>query len=1178
MFPDDWEGSVNSDAAPIPPEGGMAPAQVIDRDSLESSLQEAVAWFVMAFESSSEAVIVTRFNDGVILDVNPQFVRVWGYTPAEAIGQSILSLQLWVDPSESPGLASYLSTESSVHSQEFGFRRKSGKIFVGFCVAQVIALAGQTCVFLRVRDRGPGGSRTDEGCAIAGAMPPQVEPQAPSLQQSSCYSQLLASEAKLKAILNTAAAAITSACVFADRSYTYDYCSAGCEGIFGYSATELLRDPTLWWSRVHPEDRANQVMSSFAAIFAESPVQFEYRFQHRDGDWRWLMASITSQWEESLQGWRVIQLHTDISDRKGVETALRQSEGTNRAIIATIPDLLLQIDHQGHYLQVHRRDGIRLMNPDEGFTGNHIFDGLPEAMAKERMLYVHRALATKRLQVYEYAVPFQDEVRYEEARIMPMEDNTVLLLVRDITDRKVVEASLRRREQEFRTLVENSPDAIFRCDRQHRFLYVNPTVTQLTGISADLYVGKTIEELDFPSEMVKRWQGALEQVFTTGREQVLESGMPSPLGQGIFYLRMVPEGTTGGLVPSVLVVSRDITALKQAQESLLHQSERERSLRLIAQHIRETLDLDDILAAAVMEVQRILQADRALIFRFDNDHSGVVIQESVRPGYPVTLAMRWQDECFPPECYAAYCEGKPRIVPNIALDTWGECLVEFMQQTLVQSKIVAPITQSQQDGSVSLWGVLIVHACAECRTWQPEEAELLQQVSNQLAIAIQQAELYSQVQQLNTSLEQQVQERTSDLRQALEFEMLLKRITDQVRDSLDEDQILETVVQELGRGLQLECCDTGIYNADLTTSTIAHEFIQSLTSARGITFPIAEASHRDIYPFLFQGQTLQFCDRLPCALRPVYQHLTVLASPIIDDQRVLGDMWLYKREPFSRSEIRLVQQVANQCAIALRQSRLYQAAQLQVQELERLNQLKDDFLNTVSHELRTPMSSIKMATHMLEISLNQLGVLDGSPAIKRYFTVLQEEGEREINLINDLLDLTRLDAGTEPLDVTSMELQVYLPHVAESFVERTQQQQQRLLIQIPQELPALTTHLPYLERIVTELLQNACKYTPPGETIILSAGNTSDVFVIDVCNSGVEISSTEYDRIFEKFYRIPNHDPWKHGGTGLGLALVKTMVERLEGSIVVSGSHQPRMTRFTVRLPANRSACCEPLA
>ena len=239
-----------------------------------------------------------------------------------------------------------------------------------------------------------------------------------------------------------------------------------------------------------------------------------------------------------------------------------------------------------------------------------------------------------------------------------------------------------------------------------------------------------------------------------------------------------------------------------------------------------------------------------------------------------------------------------------------------------------------------------------------------------------------------------------------------------------------------------------------------------------------------------------------------------------------------------------------------------ETARREVQELERLNRLKDDFLSTVSHELRTPIATIKMAIQMLEISLKALGVLeDKANPVSRYFKILQSEGNRELALIDDLLNLTRLDAGTEPLTMTTIALQLYIPHLAESFSERARQRQQRLVFQLPDALPDFTTDLPYLERILTELLHNACKYTPDAETITVAAQAMPTALEIRISNTGVEIPATEYDRIFDKFYRIPNSDPWKHGGTGLGLALVKKLIERLGGEIrVTSGDGQTSFT------------------
>jgi PAS domain S-box-containing protein len=444
--------------------------------------------------------------------------------------------------------------------------------------------------------------------------------------------------------------------------------------------------------------------------------------------------------------------------------------------------------------------------------------------------------------------------------------------------------------------------------------------------------------------------------------------------------------------------------------------------------------------------------------------------------------------------------------------------------------------------------------------------------------------LYQQVQTLNTSLEKQVRHRTAQLRRSLEFEARLKRITDKVRDSLDEDQIIQTAVRELAFGLETCSTDMGIYDLEQSTSFICNEYIQfGMPSAENQTIYFQDSPH--IYNQLLAGSPLQFCWASPSndKCRPDSQGFTIYACPLIDDQGVLGDLWLYKPENthFDDSEMRLVQQVANQCAIAIRQARLYQAAQNQVQELERLNRLKDDFLNTVSHELRTPMSNIKMATQMLEValklpsqsigwSLNSEGstlcLTSCDLEVSRYFQILHDECQREIELINNLLDLSRLDSGTEPLVLSSINPHYWIPSIAEPFIARTHAQRQTLIVQVPPTLPTLTTDLSLLSRILTELLGNACKYTAAEEKIIVSACAPQPTAIqISITNTGSEIPVQERDRIFDKFYRIPSNDPWKHEGTGLGLALVKKMVEHIGATIHVDGNSQ--QTTFQVTLP-----------
>lgn len=432
---------------------------------------------------------------------------------------------------------------------------------------------------------------------------------------------------------------------------------------------------------------------------------------------------------------------------------------------------------------------------------------------------------------------------------------------------------------------------------------------------------------------------------------------------------------------------------------------------------------------------------------------------------------------------------------------------------------------------------------------------------------------------LNVELERQVQERTAELQQALDFEAGLKRITDNVRDSLDESQILQTVVRELAIVLGLICCDTAIYDIDLGTSTVRYEFTNlKIEGIAGSPSSLGEAVLMRILPEtyrqLLQGDYFQFCELGQNSAR----HLTILACPIVDDQGVLGDLWLFKpqQDNFSEVEIRLVQQVANQCAIALRQARLFQASQVQLQEMKKLDQLKDSFLSTTSHELRSPVANMRMAIRMLNIALAQersavteVIRAEKMNATDRYLQILSAECEREINLINNLLDLQRLESGEQPLNPEFIQLQEWLPQVVAPFQERARDRQQTLQIKLCSPLPVLRSDMTALERILSELINNACKYTPQNGQIIVTVQSQGNWIQIRISNTSSEISTNELDHLFDKFYRIPNSDPWKQGGTGLGLALAQKLLESLGGLITAEWS--ANKLHLTVQLPVLNS-------
>ena len=443
------------------------------------------------------------------------------------------------------------------------------------------------------------------------------------------------------------------------------------------------------------------------------------------------------------------------------------------------------------------------------------------------------------------------------------------------------------------------------------------------------------------------------------------------------------------------------------------------------------------------------------------------------------------------------------------------------------------------------------------------------------ALRIQQTKLYQEIQRLNDDLEDEVQARTAQLQLAFEFEATLKRVTDRVRDNLDEDLILQAAVRELATAIGVSCCNASLYDVEQGTSTTCYEYTNSMSAYQGRISKFSTVP--EIYSQLLQGHYFQFCSLVPNLERGL---VAMLTCPILDDQDVIGDLWLinHKDYAFSDQDIRLAQQVANQCAIAIRQARLYESSQSQVKELEHLNQLKDDFLSTVSHELRTPLSNMKLAIHMLRTA-------PPSARRDRYLDILESECSREAELINDLLDLQRLENDCYAIAFEPIDLANWLPGLLAPFRTRAQNRGQTLTLDLPDSIPIAMSDRKSLERILAELLNNACKYTPPDGAIALKVEANLDNYggLVVSCptltfkvRNQAEIPASELPRMFEKFYRIPKSDPWQQGGTGLGLALIKKLVETMRGEIEAASSNG--WTVMTVELPTISGETTESLA
>ncbi|MBF2067775.1 MAG: PAS domain S-box protein [Calothrix sp. C42_A2020_038] len=259
------------------------------------------------------------------------------------------------------------------------------------------------------------------------------------------------------------------------------------------------------------------------------------------------------------------------------------------------------------------------------------------------------------------------------------------------------------------------------------------------------------------------------------------------------------------------LLQRQIRERRQAESVLQQQTKRERLVNQIAQHIRQSLNLEEVLATTVAEVRQFLECDRVLIYRIWEDGTGSAITETVLTQYPAILGETFPAEVFPSEYHQAYIRGKVSAITNVDQGDIAPCLAEFVKQFRVKAKLVVPIIQEIREldsSSPYLWGLLIAHQCSQSRQWQYEEVELMKQLATQVAIAIQQSEFHQQLQQLNAQLEQRVQQRTEEL--ALSNTSL--------REEIAERQRTEAALRHTNQTLQslIAASPRAIFTLDLT--------------------------------------------------------------------------------------------------------------------------------------------------------------------------------------------------------------------------------------------------------------------------------------------------------------------------------------------------------------------------
>ncbi|KAM3094388.1 PAS domain S-box protein [Phormidesmis sp. 146-12] len=264
----------------------------------------------------------------------------------------------------------------------------------------------------------------------------------------------------------------------------------------------------------------------------------------------------------------------DVTERKQAEIALADREQLYRTLAELMPQMVWQLNAEGQikYANQHWQRGL-------GVTPEQINQtGWEPILHPEELAYLN----PRWQRAFEQGVPNEDEFRYRMAdgsyrwflgRVVPIKDEQGQVIKwigtsTDIDDRKRVEQELQQREQQFRTLAENSPDIIARVDRNLRHLYVNPAITKATGLAPEVFIGKSNAEMGMPLELNQFWESKLNRVFATGQPDSYEFNFPAPDGTRYYLSRVIPEFADNGEVATILGITSDITDLKQAEQSL----------------------------------------------------------------------------------------------------------------------------------------------------------------------------------------------------------------------------------------------------------------------------------------------------------------------------------------------------------------------------------------------------------------------------------------------------------------------------------------------------------------------------------------------------------------------------------------------------------------------------------
>jgi signal transduction histidine kinase/CheY-like chemotaxis protein len=442
-------------------------------------------------------------------------------------------------------------------------------------------------------------------------------------------------------------------------------------------------------------------------------------------------------------------------------------------------------------------------------------------------------------------------------------------------------------------------------------------------------------------------------------------------------------------------------------------------------------------------------------------------------------------------------------------------------------------------------------------------------------------DMAGQLQESYAGLEHKVEERTHELQtrsgelaQSVEELRALGEVTQAVNSTLDLATVLSTIV---AKAVQLSGTDAGsIYVVDPAT----HEF--HLRASHGMSDELIaeltqqgiDLSEKTIAEAAMQRAPVQVADLKDAASSPVLSILqragyrALLVVPLLGPEGLIGMLVARRKKPgeFPKHTVDLLQTFAAQSVLAIQNANLFTEVEEKSRQLEIASQHKSQFVASMSHELRTPLNAIIGLTEMMVSNTVRFGTEKAAEPLRR----VHRAGTHLLGLINQVLDLSKIEAGKLELSPETVNLAPLIEEVVGTARQLAEQNKNRLVIEAAPNLGSLTVDPMRLRQILLNLLSNACKFTKQGE-VALRVRKVVDGHhwvEIAVADTGIGMTPEQQGKLFEEFSQADSSTARQYGGTGLGLAITRKLARMMGGDVTVA-SEPGKGSVFTLRLPGS---------